>query len=239
MKFPAGQIFTQIPRCSHPPTHNAVLRKPLYFRQNTSQYFHWNTFCISGAIPPDALSVCAEIHIWRFRPLLRKSTAKVAAKISAQILLLPWFLMLIPVLRFLMKSRRDTDSPIETGRCLWRRLERQQYWTHCELTWQGIAHLASRLCSSRGEALTYNHHLERLSFPQEHAAETARKMWERWSHILGLCGCGRMDGDKWLAEADKYMGDKWINGRRDKCAVNGPSPAIATPSGGEAWAKIA
>ena len=91
----------------------------------------------------------------------------------------------------------------------------------------------------RGGALKYNHHLERLSFPQEHAAEMVRKMWERLLHILGLGGRGRMDGDKWLAEADKYMGDKyvgdkWINGRRDKCAVNGPSPAIATPSGGEA-----
>ena len=138
-------IFTPIPRCSHPTTHTAVLWKPVCFPCNTSLFIFCAILaCVFPTVfpvqySPDGCCVCRNPHLAIWTPAAEIDRKGGAAKISTQILQ-PRFLMLIPALGFLMKSRSDTDRPIEMGRSLWRRLEAGNIigW-HCELTRQRIA----------------------------------------------------------------------------------------------------
>ena len=69
-----------------------------------------------------SVCVCRNPHLAISPPAEEIDRKGGEPQISTQILQAR-FLMLIPALRFLMKSRRDTDRPIEMGRSLRRRLE--------------------------------------------------------------------------------------------------------------------
>ena len=107
MKFPAGEDFLSDSQMLSSNTAVKTTEFPVQYLPSVFpvQYL------------PDGCCVCRNPHLAISPPAEEIDRKGGAPQISTQILQ-PRFLMLIPALGFLMKSRGDTDRPIEMGRSL-------------------------------------------------------------------------------------------------------------------------